>query len=625
ALEMALSMGDFLEIINGKKDVEQILLATQKRIKKIIPFETCVFYRINEENQSDFIPAVFDPDPFEGYVKKEIEFMIDQGSFAWALRERRGITISSRDNTRQFVLHVIATPSRVRGLFVGLLPAKGIAIADYSNTLLSIILMNTANALENTQLYKIILNQNLALEKKVDKKTKELVMAERKLLHAQKMEAIGTLAGGIAHDLNNILSGLVSYPDLLLMDLPEDSPLRDPVLTIQKSGEKASIMVQDLLTMTRRGVAVKKVIDLNEIISEYVKSPEYNKLKSYHPEVEVKTRLDSNLLKISGSPVHLSKIVMNLVSNAAEALPEGGRINITTQNRYIDLPVGSYDDVEEDDYVVLTVADNGTGISPQDLERIFEPFYTKKVMGRSGTGLGMAIIWGTVKDHKGYIDVESTEGKGTVFTLYFPVTRQEIEKDTNNLFIKDYMGNGESILVVDDVEEQRYVAQGLLRKLGYSVTAVASGEEATEYMKKRSSDLLVLDMIMEPGIDGLETYKRILKLHPGQKAIITSGFSETSRVREAQKLGVGAYVKKPYMLEKLEWQLKKNCRKCKSPHRRVKTSCKTLDIRQYKPSAWLLPHSSMYPHEYLHNQKVGPFLYLVRVVVFCQGTEQPSR
>ncbi len=561
ALEMALSMGDFLEIINGKKDVIQILQATQKRIEKIIPFETCVLYLINEENQSDFIPAVFDPDQFEGYVKKEIEFMIDEGSFAWALRERRGITISSKDNTRQFVLHVISTPSRIRGLFVGLLPTKGPVIADYSSTLLSIILMNTANALENTQLYKIILNQNLALEKKVEIKTKELVSAERKLLHAQKMEAIGTLAGGIAHDLNNILSGLVSYPDLLLMDLPEDSPLRDPVLTIQKSGEKASIMVQDLLTMTRRGVSATKVLNLNEIISEYFKSPEYNKLKSYHAEVEVKTRLDSNLLKISGSPVHLSKIVMNLVSNAAEALPEGGRITITTQNRYIDMPVGSYDDVEEDDYVVLTVADNGTGISPEDLERIFEPFYTKKVMGRSGTGLGMAIIWGTVKDHKGYIDVESIEGKGTVFTLYFPVTRQEIEKDTNNLFIKDYMGKGESILVVDDVEEQRYVAQGLLRKLGYSVTTVASGEEATEHMKKKSSDLLVLDMIMEPGIDGLETYKRILKMHPEQKAIITSGFSETNRVKEAQKLGVGAYVKKPYMLENIGMAIKKELQK----------------------------------------------------------------
>ena len=561
ALETALSMGDFLESINGKKDVKQILQASEKRIKKIIPFETCVLYRINEEDNSDFIPAEYDPDQFERYVKNEMEFMIDEGFFAWALRERRGVTISSKDNTRQFVLHVISTPSRIRGMFVGLLQDRKPVISDYSNSLLSIILMNTANALENTQLYKIILNQNLILEKKVEKKTKELIRAERRLLHSQKMEAIGTLAGGIAHDLNNILAGLVSYPDLLLMDIPEGSPLRDPILTIQKSGEKASTIVKDLLIMTRRGVAFTKVVNLNEIISEYFKSPEYNKLKSYHPDVEVKTCFDSDLLKILGSPVHLSKIVMNLVSNAAEALPEGGRITITTQNCYIDMPVGSYDDVEEGEYVVLTVSDNGTGISPEDLERVFEPFYTKKVMGRSGTGLGMAIVWGTVKDHNGYINVESIEGEGTIFTLYFPVTRKEIEKDTTISPIKDYMGNGESILVVDDMEEQRYVAEGLLKKLGYLVTTVASGEEAVDYMRNISSDILVLDMIMEPGIDGLETYKRILKLHPGQKAIITSGFSETDRVKEAQELGVGAYVKKPYLLEKIGIAVKKELEK----------------------------------------------------------------
>jgi signal transduction histidine kinase/ActR/RegA family two-component response regulator len=560
-LDMTLSMSDFLESISGKKDVKQILQATEKRIKKIIPFETCVLYRINEEDNPDFIPVVYDPDQFERYVKNEMEFMIDEGFFAWALRERRGVTISSKDNTRQFVLHVIFTPSRIRGMFVGLLPAKKPVIADYSDALLSIILMNTANALESTQLYKMVFNKNMVLEGEVKKKTEKLMRAERKLLHAQKMEAIGTLAGGVAHDLNNILAGLVSYPDLLLMDLSEDSPLRDPILTIKESGEKAATVVQDLLTMTRRGVAVTKVLNLNEIISEYFKSPEYNELKSYHPDVEVKTCFDSNLLEILGSPVHLSKIVMNLVSNAAEALPEGGRITITTQNRYIDMPVGSYDDVKEDDYVVLTVSDNGTGISPEDLERIFEPFYTKKVMGRSGTGLGMAIVWGTVKDHKGYIDIESIEGKGTIFTLYFPVTRQKIEKDTAILFIKDYMGNGESILVVDDMEEQRYVAKGFLKKLGYSVTTVASGEEAVDYMKNRSSDLLVLDMIMEPGIDGLETYKRILKLHPGQKAIITSGFSETDRVKEAQKLGAGSYVNKPYMLEKIGIAVKKELEK----------------------------------------------------------------
>ena len=379
---------------------------------------------------------------------------------------------------------------------------------------------------------------------------------EAQLQRARNMEAIGTLAGGVAHDLNNILSGLVSYPELLLMDLSEDSPLRNPILTIQRSGEKAAAIVQDLLTLARRGVAVSEVVNLKHIISEYLKSPEFEKLRSYHPNVRVKTDLEPDLLNISGSPVHLSKTIMNLVSNAAEAMTHGGSIRISAKNQYIDKPIRGYDDVAEGDYVVFSISDTGVGISPEDMERIFEPFYTKKVMGRSGTGLGMSVVWGTVKDHKGYIDLKSTEGKGTTFTLYFPVTRKQAAKDTPIVSIEDYMGNGESILVVDDVDEQREIASRMLRKLGYSVKSVSSGEEAVAYMKGKSADLLVLDMIMDPGIDGLETYKKILDSHPKQKAIIASGFSETDRVKEAHRLGAGAYVKKPYVLEKMGMAVK---------------------------------------------------------------------
>jgi CheY-like chemotaxis protein len=209
-----------------------------------------------------------------------------------------------------------------------------------------------------------------------------------------------------------------------------------------------------------------------------------------------------------------------------------------------------YDEVREGDYVVLAVSDNGVGIADEDLKKIFEPFYTKKIMGRSGTGLGMAVVWGTVKDHNGYIDVESTEGKGSKFALYFPITRKEADKEESTS-IEEYTGDGEKILVVDDVLQQREIASVLLKKLGYSVDVVSSGEEAVEYMKKNSADLLILDMIMDPGIDGLDTYKKILDLHPKQKAIIASGFSETDRVKAAQTLGAGQYVKKPYTLEKI--------------------------------------------------------------------------
>ena len=168
-------------------------------------------------------------------------------------------------------------------------------------------------------------------------------LLEARLQRVQKMEAIGTLAGGVAHDLNNILSGLVSYPELLMLDIPQDSPLREPILTIKNSGEKAAAIVQDLLTLARRGVAVTEVVNLNTMIREYLKSPEHEKLKSFHPKIQIETNLDENILNIMGSPIHLSKTVMNLVSNAAEAMPLGGKILISTENKYIDIPVKGYD------------------------------------------------------------------------------------------------------------------------------------------------------------------------------------------------------------------------------------------------------------------------------------------
>jgi len=374
---------------------------------------------------------------------------------------------------------------------------------------------------------------------------------EKRLKQAQKMEALGMIAGGVAHDLNNILSGITSYPELILLELPKDSPLIKPVQTIKKSGEKAIATVQDLLTLTRRGTATKESINLGNIVYDYIESPEHEKLKTYHPGVQVITDLDSNLLNIIGSPFHLSKTVLNLVLNAAEAMPDGGKILISTQNRYIDTPVQGYELINEGNYVVLTITDTGGGISPEDAEKLFEPFYTKKKLGRSGTGLGLPVVWGTVKDHDGYIDIRSAEGKGTSFSLYFPATMEPACKNMNHHGLAEYLGNGETILVVDDIAEQREITSHILLKLGYRVKAVESGEAAVEYLNNNRTDLIVLDMIMEPGMDGLDTYRKILDIYPGQKAIITSGFIETDRVKEAQRLGANTYIKKPYLLEEI--------------------------------------------------------------------------
>jgi len=374
---------------------------------------------------------------------------------------------------------------------------------------------------------------------------------ETQLHRAEKMETIGTLAGGVAHDLNNILGAIVGYPDLLLDDIPLDSPLRSSILAIKQSGERAAMVVQDLLTLARRGVSITEVANLNSIIKRFLEAREYKKIQESYPAIVCETDLCIDLLNTICSPAQVSKVVINLVTNAVEATEGRGEITISTENRYLDTSIKGYDRVDEGDYAVLSVSDNGPGISREDLKRIFEPFYTKKVMGRSGTGLGLAVVWGTVKDHRGYIDVDTTEGGGTTFRLYFPATRKQIKSGEKPASVEQYRGHGEKILVVDDIEAQQEIAAALLKRLDYAVETVSSGEEAVAYVRHNTADLLILDMIMDPGIDGLETYKRIVSVKPNQKAVIASGFTETDRVKQAQKLGAGCYIKKPYTLEKI--------------------------------------------------------------------------
>lgn len=669
ALEMAASLGDFQSSINKLRSAEVILAETALRIESLIPFEGVSFLLVDETTH-DFRSAFTKPSEYGAILRHEVDALIDKGVFSWILRERRPVMLSSEDSSKKLILHVMATTSRIRGMFVGCLDKGSNDLSDIHRSLLSIILLNSSNALESFELYKTIREITETLEKKENyrilfeaapdgvevldakgtiidcNKTQEVMLGYRReemvgnpawdflsaqngemfadllslppeagytegevemvrrdgtaipvwrkgkaiyndakelvgwviynrdlsltkkaeeekrdlqihLQRAKNMEAIGTLAGGVAHDLNNILGGLISYPELLYMRLPEGSPLRRYVRTIQKSGEKAAAIVQDLLTLARREVATEEVVNLNQIVIDYFASPEHEKLSAVHPRVYFECDMEDTLLNVMGSPVHLSKTLMNLVSNAAEAMPDGGVVTVSTANRYIDRPIRGYEELKEGEYVALTVSDTGTGISREDRERIFEPFYTKKVMGRSGTGLGLAVVWGTVKDHKGYIDLKSKMGEGSVFVLYFPVGRKVSAKIEASTEMADWNGNGESILVVDDIPEQREIAAMILRNLGYHVATVASGEQAVTALKEKPVDLLILDMIMDPGMDGLETYRKVLEFLPSQKAIIVSGFSETDRVREAQRLGAGDYVKKPYLLRTIGQAIRK--------------------------------------------------------------------
>jgi PAS domain S-box-containing protein len=380
--------------------------------------------------------------------------------------------------------------------------------------------------------------------------TSERKRLEEKLRQAQKMEVLGTLAGGVAHDLSNILTAIVSYPDLLLMDVDDDSPLFDPLNKIRDAGLRAAAIVQDLLTLARLGVRLTDVIDFNVLILEFLKSPEFENLRLRHPDVHVMTDLDNDLLPIRGSAVHLIKTLLNIVSNAAEAMPEGGNIHIVTKNQRLDA-----DDTRKDKkagrYVAISIKDNGEGIAREDIGRIFEPFFTKKVMGRSGTGLGMAIVWATVQDHKGHIDVESEIGQGTTVNIFLPATQDVPARPPAVPMIEALMGDGEIILVVDDEAEHREIAAKMLTRLGYRVLAADSAQAALTQVQRQPADLLILDMMLGMDMDGLALYRRILSLRPNQKAVITSGYAETYRVKQALELGAGAYIKKPYALKEI--------------------------------------------------------------------------
>jgi len=403
------------------------------------------------------------------------------------------------------------------------------------------------------------------LEQKVRERTSQLTklnetlqqeMKERKRLQSRqvryhKMEAVGLMAGGVAHDLNNILAGITGYPELLLMQLPEESELRKPIAAIQESGERAAAVVADLLTVARGAASIREIAHINTLVTEYLDSPEFLHLASLHPDIEIKGILGENLPNISCSPVHVKKCLMNLVTNGVEASVSGEKITITTSCFLPNQQWAENNNMKPVDYIVLAVEDSGSGISTDDLGHIFEPFYTKKVMGRSGTGLGLAVVWNTMEDHDGKVIVKSSE-HGTQFQLFFPADKEHLKRLSDGRTPEPIKGDNQHILVIDDEPSLCDIACGMLESFGYTADSVSSGEAAVHYLQNNSADLVILDMIMDPGINGLQTYEKILELIPAQKAIIASGFSESEDVKATLKLGAGGFIKKPYSMTQLE-------------------------------------------------------------------------
>jgi signal transduction histidine kinase/ActR/RegA family two-component response regulator len=368
---------------------------------------------------------------------------------------------------------------------------------------------------------------------------------EEKLKRADRMNSLGLMASGVAHDLNNMLGPLVGYPELLLRKLPEESPLRKQIKKIGVAAREAAEVVQDLLTLARRDRYEMEPLNLNQAVLDYLDSANFDRLKEEKPEVALALELSERPIMMKGSATHIHQIIMNLVVNAFDAMPTGGKLTISTELRQLYKLISGYAAIPRGEYLLLRVADTGMGIPEEALDRIFEPYFSKKKMGRSGSGLGLAVVYSIVKDHGGYYDVFSKEGKFTEFVLYFPALNEPAELPHE---VSGLSGGSESLLVVDDSASQLELAYSLLTSLGYTVYTAMNSTEALDLYKKHRFDVVLLDMVMETGLDGLDIYRELLKINPNQRVVIASGASANERFQIAEALGAGPVLRKPFTL-----------------------------------------------------------------------------
>ena len=345
---------------------------------------------------------------------------------------------------------------------------------------------------------------------------------EQQILQAQKMEAVGQLAGGIAHDFNNILSAIIGYGNLILMHIQEDSPLRLYVDQMLDSSERAAMLTQNLLTFSRKQIINTQQCKINEIIRNV--APVLTKL--IREDIELRLELSSEDSTVLVDRLQIEQMLMNLVTNARDAMPAGGILTISKQTTYIDeafIEVHGYGKVGR--YAIISVEDTGAGLDEMTKARIFEPFFTTKEMGR-GTGLGLAMVYGAVKQNDGFINVYSEVGKGTIFRIYLPeVTGTgELGKDA---VMQSPLGGTETILLVEDDQALRKLAVTLLEKYGYTVIEAIDGDDALARFNERKEGiaLLITDVVM-PKRSGIEVFEEITKLNHEMKALFMSGYSK---------------------------------------------------------------------------------------------------
>jgi len=374
----------------------------------------------------------------------------------------------------------------------------------------------------------------------------EQIRLQDQLRHAQKMEAIGTLAGGIAHEFNNLMQAVSGYTELLLLNTALDSPSKQKLEAIRKSTQRASELTRQILIFSQKVESKVLPVRLNHEVMRIFKL-----LKKTLPKmIEIKVSSDEHVRDIQADPALIGQILMNLSINARDAMPDGGTLFISTSDVFLDEQYyRNHPELKPGHYALLSISDTGCGMDKETKQHLFEPFYTTKGTGK-GTGLGLAMVYGIVKEHGGHIVCYSESGMGTTFRIYLPVA--DPPKDIPELASEKYPGGTETILLADDEEFIRNSGKELLERFGYTVLIAADGEEALEIYRQKSDsiDLVMLDLLM-PGMGGKKCLEEILAIHPAAKVLIASGYSQDKINTEAMAIGAAEFIGKPYQVGEL--------------------------------------------------------------------------
>lgn len=361
---------------------------------------------------------------------------------------------------------------------------------------------------------------------------------KKQLALTARMETLGILAGGVAHDLKNLFSPILSYPEFIKKQLPPDSPLRASLDKIEQSAVRSLEVIQNFLTLARRGKYELEPMDINNVIETYLESADFNEIKRCS-DIKVQLDLAKELPLVEGLSSQMMNVIMNLTRNACEAMSSGGALRITTSRKKLEFPHKGFQQIPIGDYVVVEIDDEGTGIKKEDLSSIFVPFASKKKMGRSGSGLGTVIISGVIADHRGYIDIDTEVGKGTKFYIYLRALQ-----DTSIRKKEEDLTGSEKVLVVDNSKEDRELAERFLLDLGYRVDSVESGAETLDYLKKNEADIVVLDIVLDDS-NGIDIFSEVLKFKPKQKVVVVSSYWNPDDRKKASRLGITQCLEKP--------------------------------------------------------------------------------